>query len=489
MEPLGGALVRDGLVDEAALAQARRHAEQGGGELDTALLELDLLDEESLGAALAAAAGLPAARPADATGADPAVAARVPPGVAATFRLCPVREEDGGLVALVASPLPPRWEQELRELFGLAPRQLVAPAHYLAVARAAVYGVALDARAAALEERLRRRRAAPAAAAVAAQMAAAATLEAAAEVLLGHAARYLEHGALCRRADAGLAPWLWRGSAGAAAAPALLPVEPGCAFAAAALHGGYFLGPVGDTPAHRRFYDHLGRTPPARAFVAPVPGAAVVFYGDNGDRGLAARWIAELTLLVARLAQWRPPRALDVPAPAVTPKDGFTGRRGVGEVGIGPDPDRNPSSLPVSSPPCSSVVSVSLDDIALLERLRAAATAAGVTPAALLDELLTRRAPPAPPPPAPEPGADMRGLLERLAADIPAQFARGVESAFRDMLTRLPLAAAPAPLAGPAPAPAPAAAAPLVVTAAPAPAARAVADYRSRRRKLEQVKF
>jgi hypothetical protein len=439
MDPLEQELAGRGLVDDEALAWARDRAAAAGVPLDSALLALELVDEASLLAALGAVSGLPAARPADLAGADPAVAARLGPDVAASFHLCPLRAEAGALVVLVTAPLPRRWRQELSELFGVTPDERVAPAHYLGVARAAVYGVALDPGAAALEARLGPRRGAPTAAEVAARLAAAASLEEAAGLLLDHAARFLDHVMLCRRDERGLNPWLGRG----AAVPRALPLEPGCAFAAAARYGGYYLGPLGDTPAHRRLYEALGRAPPAAAFLAPVPGTALCFYGDNGPRGLAARPIAELTVLLARLGQPRPPRA----APRA----------------LGPE-------APAASPPG--------DEAALLARLRGAARAAGVTPAALLDELLAPR--PAPTAPA----LDVAGLLERLAADIPAQLARGLESAVRDVFARVPLAAGAPPPAAPPPRPA---AADLVLTAAAPP--REVADYRSRRRKLDAVKL
>lgn len=78
MERLGQELVARGLLEAGALELARGAQAARGGALTTVLLELDLLDEETLQDALAATTGLQAARPADLARTDPAVAARFP---------------------------------------------------------------------------------------------------------------------------------------------------------------------------------------------------------------------------------------------------------------------------------------------------------------------------------------------------------------------------------------------------------------------------
>ena len=56
-------LTREGGVADEALRRAVARQEEAGGALDTALLELEVLDEERLTPLLARAAGLPAAPP------------------------------------------------------------------------------------------------------------------------------------------------------------------------------------------------------------------------------------------------------------------------------------------------------------------------------------------------------------------------------------------------------------------------------------------
>ena len=178
MDPLCRALLDGGAVDDGGLDLLQEHLAAHGGTADLALLELDLVDEDGLLGALEQSSGLPAARPADLATAEPAVAARLPLAASESFRLCPVRLQPDGVVALVTHRLPERWEQELHDLFSLAVTQLVAPAHYLAVARQAVYGVPLEERAQALEQRLARRRKGESAGAVVAAMARAPSLKA-----------------------------------------------------------------------------------------------------------------------------------------------------------------------------------------------------------------------------------------------------------------------------------------------------------------------
>ncbi|MBI5480769.1 MAG: hypothetical protein HY906_18060, partial [Deltaproteobacteria bacterium] len=237
MDPLCRALLDGGTLDDAGLELVQAHLEAYGGTLDAGLLELDLVDEVDLLAALEQSTGLPAARPTDLRTADPAVAARLPLAAADSFRLCPVRLEADGLVALVPQRLPEDWEQELHDLFGLTVTQLVAPAHYLAVVRAAVYGTLLEARAQELEQRLERRRQTTDAAGVVVTMARAPTAEDAAAALLAHGERFLECCCLMRPEAAGVHLVTHHHGAEPPRSEAL-PLEPGCVFAAALLHGG-----------------------------------------------------------------------------------------------------------------------------------------------------------------------------------------------------------------------------------------------------------
>jgi hypothetical protein len=81
---------------------------------------------------------------------------------------------------------------------------------------------------------------------------------------------------------------------------------------------------------------------------------------------------------------------------------------------------------------------------------------------------------------------ELKGLFDKLATDIPAQFTRGIEGAFRDLAPRLAASARdPVPYQGLA-SPALASTVDWVATD---PTPREVPDYKSRRRKTARVKL
>jgi len=244
--------------------------------------------------------------------------------------------------------------------------------------------------------------------------------------------------------------------------PTALP-EPAATLAPALRHGGYFLGPVAGSPEDVRFYAALERALPRWAFVAPVPGAArTMFLADNGGRGIAVQWAAELTLLLARLGRWG--RAWLAPWPdagAVTVE------------AASPAPAESPA------PATPSRTELSEKEWAAVERLRQAAADAGIGLDELVEDLLAEHRPDSAAA-ASAMVAEVKGLFERLATDIPTQLARGMESAFRDLVPRI----GSAPLKVDAP---PAAAGVDLVLKPAAP--REVATYQSRRGKSTRVKL
>jgi MshEN domain len=405
LEELTGA----GVLDPDQAGWAREYQREHGGSLDTALFELDLIDEQDLLRGLRARHRSRVASPALLERADPAVAERLPAKFSSSFRMCPLAFVDRALLALVQAPLPPEWRRELAELLGVGVDDFVAPAHYLAVARSKVYGVPLDESSAELESRLARRRGAPDPVDVAANMAKRDTLSSAMDELLSFSACLLDFSCF-------LAP---RGGAlhviGRGRTPALPVPEQGCALRPAIVHGGYFLGSLTGSDADLRYYEALGRAIPRRAFVAPVPnaqGGPVVLYADNGARGIATRWVAELTVLVGRLAQ------------------------GAGEWERAGKNNGGPIAEPARA--SAPIVEASGEEQAALARLRQRAKESGLTLCALVDQLLASHAP--------VPVADhatmqlmgeMKGLFERLATDIPSHLARGMELAFRDLAPRM----------------------------------------------------
>lgn len=183
MDRLLAELTARGVLDASTEDWAREHHAEHGGSLDTALLELDLIDEQDLLAGLKQRFGRAVATPADFASVEPDLGQRLPASFGKSFRMCPVRLSGSQLVALVPTPLPAEWVEELRELFGLELRELVAPEHYLALASEKAYGTLLDARTRALEARLARRRGAPKVVDVVGAMARAPTIAACAAAL------------------------------------------------------------------------------------------------------------------------------------------------------------------------------------------------------------------------------------------------------------------------------------------------------------------
>lgn len=304
-DPLLKTLAALGALDAPTLGWARAHLSQGDVPLDTVLLRLDLVGEEQLLQGLADCHDMPAASRHDLLLADRAVAEAISLEQAKALGLAPLHREGTTLVAMMAHPLDDATEEATLQQVGLDLEALIAPHHYLELARAEVYGTTLAPQTAKLEERLRRRRKVGPLRGVLLRLERAESLYdavyellRASGVLLDFCAFFVnDRGRMRIAAYSGEVPELTE----------IIPVPaPGSALAAAVAHQGYYFGPLTGNEAERAFYASLGRTVPAWAYVAPVPAApGVSFYGDNGDRAIPQRWVAELTLLVARMGQHR----------------------------------------------------------------------------------------------------------------------------------------------------------------------------------------
>lgn len=485
MDPLSKELTARGLVEGDTVALAQSYRESEGVSFDSALLELDIVDEEELLSALSASTGLTAATARDLSSADSDVAAKLPASMSESFGICPLRDDGSRVVALVNAPLLDESVQELRELFGIVTRQLIAPEHYVALARSRVYGTACNDRTKRLEARLDRRRALDLREAMSG-VDLAASFSDAAEHVLRFAAGRLDLAAFFVRRGEGLrATLLSRRTKRTAALP--LPASD-CTLAPALVHGGYFFGALRDTDDDRALYGRLERPMPRRAFAAPVLAdgtTTIVFYGDNNQLGFPQRWVAELTLLVARLAQASRPRH----------ERGSTGHEAsrTAPTSASSDPTRPPpdpstrathAGTPIDEGTASATTgrSLSEEDWRAIERVRSAAQGAGMPLATFVDGLLEDRKDSG------EAGAlagELKGLFEKLATDIPTHLARGMEAAFRDLAPRV---AAPPPGQSLAAASRPRAAASVELVQKEAKP-REVADYRSKRRKAARVKL
>lgn len=510
MASLLAELTDRGVVDPQTADWARAYAFEQGIPLDTALLELDLIDEQGLLAALGTSAGLTAASLEDLSRIDPGVSRRLPQGFSHSFGMCPLTLDGQRLTALVAASLPSDSLQELRDLFGLRPCQLIAPAHYLAIARSRVYGAALEPRTERLEQALQRHRDSGPVGAVLERLAEAPTFSGAAAEVLGFAASLVEFVCLLSPRETGLRVVAARGGSIEPGEQVRLPGS-GCTLGAALRHGGYFLGPLANSAADREFTAALKRPFPRLAFVAPVTtarGVAALLFADNGPRGMAQRWVAELTLLVARLGQ-RANRELmtrDQPAPdpeeapaAPIPSPSLAQAplaeaaavaRAIPTAAPSVEGQKRPEEA-TSGVTTEGAFGVTEAERRVLERLRVSAASTGLSVEELVERLLERPFARSEAHPAGEIVLEVRGLFEKLATDIPTHLARGMEAAFRDLVPRV---ASPPPAPVPSPSPsgspvAPARAAPQIEVLEKPLAPREVGDYRDKRRKGARVRL
>jgi len=479
MDPLLDQLCADGVLTEAMVEWARAYQSESGVTVDTALLELDLIDEEGLLCGLESCFQMTVASPRDLMRADPEIGKVFPQGFSQSFGLCPLKLSDGELVALVGCPLSEESKEELRNLFNLELKQIIAPSHYLALSKGKVYDHPVDPRTRELESKLARRRGAADIQYALASVLTASTLTSAFIDVLDFAAGFLEYACLLISRRGMLRAVTASGGELHSGEPFALP-EMSCSFGAAVLYGGYFVGPLRETEADLRFYRDLGRRVPRWSLVAPVPTAGqtrISLYADNGPRGIAARWAAELTLLASRLGHKdNHHKSIDEES-AESFEQAFSNlvSQPLAEPKPEPEPEKEPE--PEEGRPGTDA------DTAAIERLRQAAAAAGVTLDALVDDLLQDREERLAQKDTAALVGEFKELFEKLATDIPTQMARGMETAFRDLAPRI--ASAPPPAAGyktPRPA---ANVGPVRKDAGP----REVPSYRSRRRKTKRVKL
>jgi hypothetical protein len=496
MERLLDELIESGMLDERSAEWSRSYQARHDVAVDSALLELELVDEDGLLRALAAVSGLEVAAPADLCRVDPALAARLPFRLAKAFGVCPVRLEGAELASLVAGPLSDEVVQELRELFGLQVRQLLVPSHHLKVAQSRLYGKALDPRTQGIEALLERRRQRTDMRLLLERIAAGPGAGRAAAEVLDYVESVLEFCCLVLVRSDALQIVAARGTA--VGPGTAMPLPDGSALLAPIRYGGYFLGPLPGGDAERVFYQRFGRAAPAWAFVAPVPGSGgvvAVICADNGPRGIAKRWVAEITLLAARLGQHALSKvAASAPStgqteaapesPPAVPADSPGEAAPPEPTASAPAPESD-SEPALRAPPGASVSEARLvltpAEEAAVQRLKAAAAGAGKPLAAFVDDLLGQSRP------APKETSmlveEVRGLFEKLATDIPAHLGRGMEAAFRDLVPRMvPVL----PVEVPAPRPTPSAAVELVPSQA---APREPTDYRALRAKAKRTKL
>jgi hypothetical protein len=155
MSTLTSLLARDAVVSLDTIEQALQRQVLEGGEIDTALLELGALPENTLGAYRAALYQLlPAAREQlESIGA--ALLARVPAELAREYRLLPVAGDEGSLVLATDAPLSLSDAQRLGKKLNARLSFRIATELRIQAALAAHYGIDIPSRMRLLAERLR----------------------------------------------------------------------------------------------------------------------------------------------------------------------------------------------------------------------------------------------------------------------------------------------------------------------------------------------
>jgi len=154
-DALATLLVQEGAVTLEALARAQAQQRAQGGSLDTALLELRLLGERPLLAALARASGLPPAPPAALDEPDPRSRRVFPAKVAERHGLAPFRLEGKELHLLATWPVDVAALDEISFMLSLHLVPHVAPEWRVWELRRRVYDAALPERFRSLAARLR----------------------------------------------------------------------------------------------------------------------------------------------------------------------------------------------------------------------------------------------------------------------------------------------------------------------------------------------
>ena len=452
MVPLLDKLIARGDLYPVAAGWARAHQNERGGTLDSALLDLDVIDEEGLLKGLESCLSMTAATPADLAAIDPELAEQLPKDIRLHTSMCPVRLSGEQLVAMARAPLSDKLLEKLRAL-GLQVRQLVAPAHYVALARGRVFGSRVNDHTEALEARLARRRDVDLQR-VLAKVAEAPEMVSATAAVLDLSASLLDFCCLFEVLDEGLRVLAARGGL---ALTGPFPVPDGdCTLAATFQRGAKFAGPLAGSDLDRRLYQALRRPPPKWVFAVPVlanAGSTTILYADNGPRGMAPRWVAELTLLAARLS-----------------------RRAGGAVEHGQQAAQDDEDQ------AAAVAQQSPAERAALEKLQQACAEAGVPLGSFVDALLRGGKPQTGPDSATVDMDAVQELIQKLAADIPKQLSVGIQSALRNMPPRY--AAAPGALPAGAVPRSPASTVDLVHQEA---GPRKVGDYRSRRKRTRRI--
>jgi hypothetical protein len=154
MSALASLLVRDQIVSVRKIEEAIQRQVISGGELDTVLLELEAVPEDTLAAYRAAVYALPVATRQEVTAVVADTVALVPREVAERHRLIPLGVEGRSLAVAVAKPLGKQDQEQLGFLLGfdLSPRIATEPRITMALVQH--YGLEMPPRMRRLQKKL-----------------------------------------------------------------------------------------------------------------------------------------------------------------------------------------------------------------------------------------------------------------------------------------------------------------------------------------------
>ncbi len=134
-------MVESGIITRAQLGDALRQQAHSGGRLGTNLVELGIIDEQTLASFLARQLSIPAANVGQIDRIAPAVLKHLSAAHAQKLRTVPVREDAGKLWVAMADPTDRQALEELAELCGRPVRAMVAPERLIEYALAKHYRV------------------------------------------------------------------------------------------------------------------------------------------------------------------------------------------------------------------------------------------------------------------------------------------------------------------------------------------------------------
>ncbi len=311
-ERLTQCLVDRGVLSPEAAEEALERQVLMGGALDTALLELGLVEEPELLGAFAEVFGLEVARPEDATAAvDERALRALPEQWARRHQIAPLSLDSGLLSVLTPAPADVQLVVRLGEMLELTLRPVLAPEFRVAERLALLYGTEPDERHRALIAAAGGRVGAPPSlesgldfGAAVARLAEPQSRDEVGRTALGYVGRHVELSLLLVVQDGLLDGWMGRGPGADRLAGVSVAVHADSAFRVVLDTRAHYLGPLADDPSHRQLLAELGRVRPRAALIAPIrvrDRTVALLYADNGPREFPPRAASNILLFLTHV--------------------------------------------------------------------------------------------------------------------------------------------------------------------------------------------